>query len=88
LHPKKKVASLSEEDRERLFETLLSTLGEMTTLGGRDTENDLFGKAGKYPTQMSKNTVGKLCPVCGGIICKENYMGGSIYYCPGCQKPE
>ncbi|MFA6873005.1 MAG: zinc finger domain-containing protein, partial [Bacteroidaceae bacterium] len=26
------------------------------------------------------------CPRCGNQIRKEAYMGGSIYYCPTCQK--
>ena len=59
----------------------------MVERGGRDTERDLFGKTGGYQTQMSKNTVGKPCLRCGETIVKEAYMGGSVYYCPHCQKP-
>lgn len=33
----------------------------------------------------SKDTAGKACPRCGETIVKENYLGGSIYYCRGCQ---
>ena len=58
----------------------------MTFEGGRDTERDLFGCLGGYKTRLGKNTAGKPCPVCGDIIKKEAYMGGSIYYCPTCQK--
>lgn len=43
-------------------------------------------KASGYKTKLSKNTVDKPCPVCGNIIKKEAYMGGSIYFCPTCQK--
>ena len=25
------------------------------------------------------------CPVCGEPIVKEAYLGGAVYYCPGCQ---
>jgi len=28
----------------------------------------------------------KACLNCGSIIQKQAYMGGSIYFCPGCQK--
>ncbi len=59
---------------------------DMARQGGRDTEKDLFGNFGGYITLMSKNTVGKACPVCGGLIQKQAYMGGSIYFCPSCQK--
>jgi formamidopyrimidine-DNA glycosylase len=41
---------------------------------------------GRYKTLLSKNTAGKPCPVCGTAIVKEAYLGGSIYYCSGCQK--
>lgn len=86
LHPKKKVNTLSIEDKKELFNSLKSTLAMMTGLGGRDTETDLYGKQGGYTTILSRNTVGKPCKICGTTIKKEAYMGGSIYYCPKCQK--
>lgn len=85
MHPKKKVTSLTDQERKTLFEAVRSILQEMTLLGGRDTERDLFGSSGGYSTKMSKNTADKECPRCGQVIRKEAYMGGSIYYCPGCQ---
>lgn len=85
MHPKTKVSSLGDKERGILFEVVQSTLHEMTRLGGRDTERDLFGNPGGYSTKLSKNTAGKECPRCGQIIRKEAYMGGSIYFCPGCQ---
>lgn len=86
IHPKKKVSQLSETDKEKLFQSIKSTLAEMVFQGGRDTENDLFGCPGGYKTKLSKKTTDKPCPVCGMNIVKEAYMGGSIYYCTGCQK--
>jgi formamidopyrimidine-DNA glycosylase len=86
INPKRKTENLSENELQSLFESLKSTLREMALLGGRDTEKDLFGHQGGYTTRVSKNTAGKPCPACGSIILKESYMGGSIYYCPGCQK--
>jgi len=35
---------------------------------------------------LGRNTADKPCAVCGAIIKKEAYMGGSNYYCEGCQK--
>jgi len=46
----------------------------------------LHGKPGRYKTLLSRNTVNKPCSACGTIIRKEAYMGGSIYFCPQCQK--
>ena len=86
IHPKRKVASLSHTDQDRLFISLKETLAEMTFNGGRDTEKDLFGCHGGYITCLSKNTLDKPCPICGGTIKKESYLGGSIYFCDGCQK--
>ena len=85
VHPKRKVATLSDGERDALFTSMKSTLQEMTAQGGRDTEKDLFGEPGGYQTKLSKNTVGQSCPVCGGTIIKQPYLGGSIYFCDGCQ---
>ena len=86
MHPKKRAGALSEEDKEELFDSLKATLSRMVAYGGRDTESDLYGRQGGYKTILSRNTVGKPCPVCGTIIKKEAYMGGSIYFCSTCQK--
>ena len=85
-HPKRKVNSLDVLEKENLFKAIKGTLNAMVRDGGRDTERDLFGNSGGYITQMSKNTVGKACTECGTLIQKQAYMGGSIYFCPGCQK--
>lgn len=86
MHPKRKVKTMNAGDIERLFRSVKDTLGKMTEQGGRDTEMDLFGRPGAYRTILSKRTVNKPCPACGTLIKKEAYMGGSIYYCEGCQK--
>lgn len=86
IHPKKKVGTFSIEDKDNLFNSIKTTLAQMTFEGGRDTEKDIFGCFGGYKTKLSKNTVGQNCEICGGKIKKEAYMGGSIYYCEGCQK--
>ena len=86
IHPKKKLNTFSEEDKFRLFSSVKSTLSTMLQQGGRDTELDLFGEPGGYKTILSKNSVGKPCSVCGTIIKKEAYLGGSIYFCEKCQR--
>ncbi len=86
IHPKRKINTLKEDDKDRLFGSIRETLAEMAFKGGRDTEKDLFGCPGGYLTCLSKNTLDKPCTACGGTIRKESYMGGSIYYCEGCQK--
>ena len=85
LHPKQKTSTLSNTEMQELFTSLKHTLAEMTRLGGRSTEKDLFGQPGGYPVVMCAAYNGRPCPKCGTIIHKEAFMGGSIYTCSHCQ---
>jgi formamidopyrimidine-DNA glycosylase len=85
IHPKRKMSNLSGEEIQKMFQAVRRVLVAMTNQGGRDTERDLFGNPGGYKTVLSKNTVDTPCPACSTIIRKEPYMGGSIYFCAGCQ---
>lgn len=85
VNPKTKIEKLSPEQKDTMYDSVVSTLKTMYEAGGRDSETDIFGRPGRYVAILSKDTVGKPCPKCGSMIVKENYMGGSIYYCPGCQ---
>lgn len=86
IHPKRKVNTLSLEEKEKLLDSMIEVLQCMTDQGGRDTEKNLFGEKGGYKVKMSKNTVKLPCSKCGGQVIKETYLGGSIYYCSTCQK--
>lgn len=86
IHPKRKTITLTDIEKKVLFDSIKGTLTEMLSKGGRDTERDLFGCFGGYKTKAGRNTVDKPCEKCGSNIVKEAYMGGSIYYCPECQK--
>lgn len=86
IHPKRKMETLTEEEWSGLYHAVVSVLREMTEQGGRDTEKDLFGNPGRYVTKMSKNACAAGCPVCGGEVTKEAYLGGSVYYCANCQR--
>jgi len=85
IHPKRKMAALSDSEFETMFKTVKALLAEMTEKGGRDTEKDIYGKAGGYVTVMSKKNDGMPCPECGGLIKRFAYMGGNVYVCEGCQ---
>ncbi|WBW96954.1 endonuclease VIII [Oceanirhabdus sp. W0125-5] len=85
INPRTKMNLLEEERIKKLFLSIKNTLKEMTENGGRDTEKDIFGIKGRYETVMSSKNKGKVCPVCGEEIIKEAYLGGSVYYCAGCQ---
>lgn len=83
--PKRKVGTFTEKEWSCLLRAMSSVLRKMWEMGGRDTEKDLFGNPGGYQTKMSKITYRSGCPICGGPITKEAYLGGSVYYCPACQ---
>jgi formamidopyrimidine-DNA glycosylase len=85
IHPRRKMGELTAGELQTMFEAVRNILCTMTERGGRDTERDMFGSPGSYRTILSKYTVDQPCPVCGTIIRKEAYLGGSIYYCAGCQ---
>ncbi len=84
--PKRKMNTLSVAELNGLYESAVKTLHQMTAEGGRDTEADIYGRKGGYRTKLCAATYKDGCPVCGGAINKEQYLGGSVYYCPVCQK--
>ncbi|MDR2037588.1 MAG: endonuclease VIII [Bacteroidales bacterium] len=88
IHPKQKVSVLSDARKKILFNSLKDVLQEMTLKGGRDTQTDLFGNNGNYQTILSAKTWKNPCPRCDSKIEKEAYLGGTVYYCPECQKIE
>ena len=86
IHPKRKLESLSENEKEVLFESTVDTITQMVKNGGRDTERDLFGSHGGYKTKLSAKTIAKPCPNCLGTFVRQAYLGGNVYFCPSCQK--
>jgi len=86
IHPKTKIKKLSKGDKKRLFNSIKSTLASMIKNGGRNTEKTLFGDFGDYEVILSNKTFKDPCPVCGSKLVKESYLGGTIYFCPVCQK--
>jgi len=85
IHPKKKLNTMDDGDRERLFRSVKSTLKEMRDCGGRDTEKDLYNQSGGYRTILSKKTVAHPCRGCGSGLVRQSFLGGNIYFCPACQ---
>ena len=86
MHPKRKINTLNERELKDLYETAIKTIKTMVKQGGRDTEKDIYGQNGGYKTILSKNTYKNKCHHCYSEIKKESYLGGTIYYCPNCQK--
>lgn len=87
IHPRRKLETLSDSEKQSVYTSVNQTLSAMTAGGGRDTEKDLYGVDGGYKTKLSSKTKNAPCPVCGGAITREAYLGGNIYFCANCQKP-
>jgi len=85
IHPKRKLETIGDNEKQAMFNSVKSTLKTMTDGGGRDTEKDLFNSPGGYLSILSKNTLLDPCPVCGGILTRQAYLGGNIYFCAVCQ---
>jgi formamidopyrimidine-DNA glycosylase len=85
LSPKRKVADIRPDERERLYRAIVETMDEAIELNGRDTETDLYGNSGGYVPILDKRAKGSPCPDCGTPIEKIQYLGGSCYICPRCQ---
>jgi len=86
LHPRLAIADLEPGERRALYEAIRDTVREVTEKGGRYDEFDLYGNPGGYVRLMDKRAADVPCPVCGTTVCKESYLGGSIYTCGGCQR--
>lgn len=86
LHPKLPLTSLSADERRQLYQAILGTVREITEKGGRYDEFDLHGNRGGYVRLMDGKAADAPCPVCGTMVRKGSYLGGSIYTCAGCQR--
>ena len=86
LHPRHPIADLNTDQRHTLYSAIVDTVGEVTEMGGRYDEYDLYNNPGGYVRKMDKNAVGHPCPECGAEIEKIQYLGGACYFCPNCQQ--
>ncbi len=86
IHPRRRVISLSDDEKRAFYEAIRTTVREMTDLGGRDSDYDLFGRPGGYRRILHSKVVGRPCPKCGTPIEKTAFLGGASYFCPTCQK--
>ena len=85
LHPRHPMAELDANQRQALYQAILTTLQQAIAQGGRSDEVDLFNQPGGYVRIMESGTAGKPCPECGTNIEKIHYLGGACYFCPQCQ---
>ena len=85
IHPRRRVAEMTDDERRALHRSIRETLQLMVDQGGRDSDRDLYNRPGGYARILHSKTKGTPCPRCGTTIEKQQYLGGSIYFCPSCQ---
>jgi len=85
IDPRRKVEHITPEERSALYQAVKETVQAAISLNGRLCELDIYGTPGKYNPVMDRHAKDKPCPVCGTIIQKISYLGGSCYVCPTCQ---
>jgi formamidopyrimidine-DNA glycosylase len=86
LHPARRVADLSADERRRLHRAIIEHLSEATKLGGLRYEKDLFGKSGRFEHFLVGYREGQPCPACGTAIAKIKTGSTASYICPQCQR--
>jgi formamidopyrimidine-DNA glycosylase len=79
------MVSLGESDFMKIYDSIKKVFPAVIAAGGKDTDKDLYGNFGGYETHVSKKTLGTPCERCGGLVTKEAFLGGAVYYCPQCQ---
>jgi formamidopyrimidine-DNA glycosylase len=89
IDPRRKGKSLSEEEIEKLFKSIIIVLEQGLKFGGSSDENfiNVLGQEGAYQQHfLVYNRKGQKCPQCGGIIKKITLGSRGTYYCETCQK--
>ncbi len=85
LSPKRSIGDLDEAEIDALYRAISGKVVEIAAAGGRNDERDLFGNPGGYRRIMDSAAAGSPCPRCGATVASGSYLGGAIYWCPGCQ---
>jgi formamidopyrimidine-DNA glycosylase len=85
LHPKRRVATLSDEEMSRFYRALKDVIAR----GVRKVEEHLPPELGtKIRDHMKvRGHKGKPCPRCGTAIIKTRHGLDDMYLCPRCQPP-
>jgi formamidopyrimidine-DNA glycosylase len=88
LHPNRKVLTLTETEKEKLYCAIRDMLNRSIKLGGLAYEKDFYGRKGRFTGVefLVGYKTGKPCPTCGTIIEKVRTGSTASYICPECQR--
>lgn len=84
LHPERGAGSLSEEEIERLYASIVQVIATAVPMGGaRIIHGKALPELGELPFVHARE--GLPCPRCGTIIVKTRVNNRGTYLCPRCQ---
>lgn len=89
INPLRSAGSLSEEELQKLYQTMKEVLHLAIQLRGSTIKDyvDGLGRAGMFQTEhLVYQKYGKPCPRCGEPIEKIKVAGRTTSYCPQCQR--
>ncbi|MBS7614624.1 Fpg/Nei family DNA glycosylase [Candidatus Bathyarchaeota archaeon] len=88
LHPNREISTLSQKEKQDLYNAIKDVLNLSIQHGGLAYEKDFYGQNGKFDGTkfLVGYKEGKPCPVCGTIIEKIKTRSTSSYICPSCQR--
>jgi formamidopyrimidine-DNA glycosylase len=86
IHPKRNTSTLSNDEKNDLYDSMKQILNERICSGGKDNWVNLYGEPGRHTPVMGPNMNDRDCPACGAAIEKIAHGGGQVYFCPRCQR--
>jgi len=87
LHPNREISTLTQKEKQSLYNAIKIVLNRSIQLGGLAYEKDFYGKNGRFSGTefLVGYKEGKPCPVCHTTIEKIKTGSTSTYICPKCQ---
>ncbi len=88
LHPNREISTLSQKEKQDLYNAIKNVLNLSIQYGGLAYEKDFYGQNGKFDGTkfLVGYKEGKPCPACGTTIEKIKTGSTSSYICPRCQR--
>jgi len=86
LHPGRKINTMTDSDKNLLYNAICDELDEAVKLGGIVQERDLYNRPGKKYDFLVGYKEGQPCPICGTEISKITVANTACYICSSCQK--
>lgn len=89
IHPERPANSLSEQELEVLYESIVATLTEAVEAGGSSIKSYVNGQGEMGMFQHSLRIYGRKnepCVQCGQPVVKTVVGGRGTHYCPNCQR--